>query len=160
MIMRFQRREYRSMNKVIKEIIDWVLTEIDMSSPEAAQLIYRTGMAESGYRALRGATSGNPAVGFWQVEPATIDDCWDNFINFRQEVMQKFLHLGFNVDDRNMSVLSSLALQIAFCRIKYWRHPEKLPKLDDLEGQAKYWKTVYNSELGKGTIEHFMEANK
>ena len=34
------------------------------------------------------------------------------------------------------------------------------PKAGDLEGQAKYWKKYYNSHLGKGTIEHFMEACK
>ena len=39
------------------------------------------------------------------------------------------------------------------------RVPKKLPKASDLEGQAKYWKTFYNTIKGKGTIEHFMEAN-
>ncbi len=148
------------MYRPIRDVINWTLVEIDMYSPESAQLIFRTGMAESGYRALMGATKGNPALGFWQVEPATINDCWDNFVSFRQSLMQKMLHLGFHPDDRESSFLSSLALQVAFCRIKYWRCPKKLPKLDDLEGQAKYWKKIYNSELGKGTIEHFMEANE
>jgi len=29
-----------------------------------------------------------------------------------------------------------------------------------MEAQAGYWKRVYNTELGKGTVKHFMEANK
>ena len=155
-----KKRRKTNLNKEIKEIIDWTLIELDMYSPEAAQLVYRTGMAESGYRALRGSTKGNPAIGFWQVEPATIDDCWDNFIMFRQELLQKVLHLGFHIDDRELSVLGSLALQIAFCRIKYWRYPKKLPKLNDIGAQAKYWKDCYNSKLGRGTLKHFMEANE
>ena len=157
--LRRKMRINKLITKPVEDIIDWALVEVSMYSPEAAQLVYRTGMAESGYRALRGATKGNPAIGFWQVEPATIDDCGDNFISFRQELMRSILHLGFHIDDRNMSVLSNLALQIVFCRIKYWRFPKKLPELNDLEAQAGYWKDCYNSKLGRGTIKHFMEAN-
>ena len=36
----------------------------------AAQLVYRTGLAESGYRVTR-QVGGGPARGYWQMEPAT-----------------------------------------------------------------------------------------
>ena len=56
--------------------------------------------------------------------------------------------------------MSNIALQVAFCRLKYRRDKYPLPKASDLEGQAKYWKRVYNSKLGKGTVKHFIEMNK
>ena len=28
------------------------------------------------------------------------------------------------------------------------------------EGRAKYWKAHYNTELGKGTVEHYLKANE
>ena len=55
--------------------------------------------------------------------------------------------------------MGNIALQAVFCRLKYKRDKYALPKANDLEAQAKYWKRVYNTHLGKGTVEHFMEAN-
>ena len=46
----------------------------------------------------------------------------------------------------------------AMCRIHYQRVREPLPDADDLEGQAAYWKAHYNTPLGAGTVEHFIEA--
>ena len=49
-------------------------------------------------------------------------------------------------------------LALIFTRLKYKLIPEAIPKT--LEGRAKYWKKWYNSLLGKGTIEHYIDANK
>ena len=67
--------------------------------------------------------------------------------------------LGFE-KDTIMSVMSNIAVQSALCRIHYRRDKHSIPSWDDLEGQAKYWKRVYNTSLGRGTTEHFIEANK
>ena len=138
--------------KVIMETLD----RLDMMSPEAATMVYRTGMAESGYRALE--QNGGPALGFFQVEPATIKDCWENYIVYRKPLMAKFYELGFREDDMDWSVLTNLALQVAFCRIKYRRDKHAIPV--DIKEQAEYWKRVYNSHLGKGTVRHFLMANQ
>ena len=140
------------MMKVIMETLD----RLEMMSPEAATMVYRTGMAESGYRALE--QDGGPALGFFQVEPATIKDCWDNFIIYRKPLMAKFYELGFREDDMDFSVLTNLSLQVAFCRIKYRR--DKLPIPNDIKDQADYWKRIYNSYLGKGTVRHFLKMNE
>lgn len=49
-------------------------------------------------------------------------------------------------------------LAFLFTRLKYKKIPEEIPKT--LEGRASYWKRWYNSELGKGTLGHYLEANK
>jgi len=144
------------MKHTIMKMIVETLNRLEMFSPEACQMVYRTGMAESGFRALE--QTGGPALGFFQCEPATIQDCWENFIIYRKDLTAKFYALGFREDDMDFSVLSNIALQIAFCRIKYRRDSEPIPS--KLQSQAVYWKRIYNSELGKGTVEHFMDANK
>ena len=142
--------------KEIKVIIDKVLTELNMYSPEASDLVYRTGMAESGYRAI--AQRGGPAISFWQVEPNTISDVIENYLLFRQPLMNKLIKMGLDESDPNWSVMTNIAVAIAICRLKYRRDSEPIPI--NLKQQAKYWKRVYNSELGKGTVDHFIKANK
>ena len=144
----------------IKEIVEETLYTLDMYSDDALSLIMRTGWAESGYRALKGSTSGNPALGFWQVEPFTAKDTLDNYVKFRPRIKEALLFLGLNEDKLEFSLLSNIALQAAFCRLKYLRDKQSIPSWDNIEAQAQYWKRVYNSKLGKGTIKHFLSANK
>ena len=130
-----------------------------MDSPEARELIFKTGMAESGYRAIE-QHGGGPAVGYFQVEPATINDTITNYVSYRQNIQTKLWGLGFDDKDSAIRVMGSIPLQVAFCRLKYRRDKHPLPKCGNLQAQAEYWKRVYNSYKGKGTVEHFMEANK
>ena len=129
-----------------------------LHSEDAVDLVYKTGNAETGYRHLKQMGNG-PALGFWQVEPATLIDIMDNYVKFRPELEKRLKNLGFSSEDMETRVMSNIALQAAFCRLKYKRDKYALPKSNDLKGQAEYWKRVYNTHLGKGTIKHFMEAN-
>ena len=144
----------------IKSIAEETLHTLDMYSDDALSLVMRTGWAESGYRALKGATSGNPALGFWQVEPVTAKDTLDNYVKFRPSIKEKLLYLGLNESNLEFCLLSNIALQVAFCRLKYRRDSKPIPPSENIEEQAKYWKRVYNTELGKGTVAHFLQANK
>lgn len=146
------------MKKQIKQIIEWSLKEMGLHSEDAVDLVYKTGNAETGYRHLKQMGNG-PALGFWQVEPATLIDIMDNYVKFRPELEKRLKNLGFSSEDMETRVMSNIALQAAFCRLKYKRDKYALPKSNDLKGQAEYWKRVYNTHLGKGTIKHFMEAN-
>ena len=130
-----------------------------LHSKDAVDLVYKTGNAETGYRHLK-QMGGGPAIGFWQVEPATLIDIMDNYVKYRPELEKRLKLLGFDRRDMEVRIMSNIALQAVFCRLKYKRDRYALPSFNDLESQAKYWKRVYNTHLGKGTIEHFMEANK
>ena len=44
-----------------------------------------------------------------------------------------------------------------FTRLFYLLRPNKIPAT--IEERAKYWKKWYNTKLGKGTVEHYLEAN-
>ena len=146
------------MKENIKEIVEEVLYRLGCYSDDALVLVLRTGQAESGYKTLRQYGDG-PALSFWQVEPATAKDCVDNYLKFRKDRYDALKSLGFIEDQIEYSLLSNIAVGAAFCRIKYLRDSKPLPSWDDIDAQAQYWKRVYNTELGKGTIEHFKEAN-
>ena len=146
------------MQEGIRDIIGSTLEILELDSEEASSLIYRTGMAESGYRALK--QRGGPALGFFQCEPNTAVDIFDNYVMYRPKYRDKLFQLGFDDAKLKFCLLSNIALQVAFCRLHYRRVPSRLPGANDIEAQAKYWKTFYNTVKGKGTTKHFIEANK
>lgn len=127
-------------------------------SPEAVDLVYETAVVESGNFKYLKQIKG-PAIGFTQLEPETVWDCWENYIVFRN-VLKHFFEeeLKFDHNDLAFCVLTNLALQVAFARIWYYRRPGKIPTT--LEGRARYWKIHYNTIKGKGTVEHYLELNK
>jgi hypothetical protein len=45
-------------------------------------------------------------------------------------------------------------LALLFTRLHYRLRPEPIPI--EREGRAVYWKQFYNTEAGKGTVEHYM----
>ena len=143
----------------IREIIKWTLDYLDMYSDDALELIYRTGMAESKYKHLKQMNNG-PAVGFFQCEPETYRDIIENYVNYRQGIKDKLIGLGYKEEYSKELFMSNIALQVAFCRLKYRRDKHPIPKKENLEEQGKYWKRVYNSKLGKGTVEHFVSSNR
>ena len=74
--------------------------------------------------------------------------------------MASLRDIGYLGKDIKFELLTIIALQVAFCRLKYRRDKNPIPSWDDLEAQAGYWKRVYNSARGRGTVEHFIKANK
>ena len=150
------------MIQQIKEIVEFSLYKLNLYSDDALALVVRTGMAESGYRALEGYGEGNPAIGFWQIEPITMHDMIINYLRYRNKYTNVLKDLGmkFKGDDIEMSVMANLAVQAALCRLHYRRDSKPIPSWDSLESQGKYWKRVYNTIEGKGTINHFIRTNQ
>ena len=147
-----------NIKKVCEEIAVFSLEKLELNSDAALRMVMTTGQTESGYDYLRQIKG--PAIGFWQMEPATMWDIWENYVLYRPKYKEALWRLGFNEGFGEQSLLSNLAVQAAFCRIVYLRDPYPIPSLNDLEEQARCCKRAYNTKLGKGTIEHFMEANE
>ena len=147
------------MIKDIEIVVEMTLKKMDMYSKDALAMVMRTGMAETGFRHLKQMGDG-PALGFFQVEPATIMDTIDNYVKYRPTIEAHLNEIGFDKKDVAYRMMSNIGLQAAFCRLKYRRDKFAMPSRKDIEAQAKYWKRVYNTKLGKGTEEHFIKANK
>ena len=56
---------------------------------------------------------------------------------------------------------TNLKLQVALCILTYWfKDPKFYQNAGSLEQDAKLWKQLYNTELGKGTVEAFIASCK
>ena len=145
-------------NQLRNEIIGPVLKKMDLWSENAETLLLGTAVHESaGLKRLRQYDDG-PALSYFQMEPATLFDLHDNFLSFRPE--KRLLLDQFQVEKLTLSenLIMNPAYATAAARLQYYRVPEEIPTT--LNGQAKYWKKYWNTELGKGTEQEFIEHYK
>lgn len=144
------------VEQYINFVLDPVLHSLKMHSRDAVHLMLRTALIESRLSYLNQLRQG-PALGFFQTEPATIDDVY-RYLETRPDIKERLLSC-VNMSELPKSLLhhaQNLALNCAIARVKYWMVPEPIPSLDDIEAQGEYWKKYYNTELGKGSVGHFV----
>lgn len=138
-------------------IIEPTLKELELYSVAAVELVLGTAIQESRLSYLK-QLGGGPAMGPFQMEPATHDDIFENYLQYqgilRQRVMAQ-VRSGFDPDANNMA--GNLYYACAMCRVHYYRSPDPLPKVGDLPAQARMWKRVYNTPLGAGTEAEYIE---
>jgi hypothetical protein len=134
-------------------VID-VLKELGLEIPYsdvAVELLMLTAAHESLMGTYLRQVKG-PARGVFQMEPATEQDIYDNYLAFKPNLAH--LVLGFRMQQTDIPDLeSNLAYQIAMARVHYYRVPEPLPKSSDPVKLAEYWKEHYNTHKGKGKVE-------
>jgi len=142
------------------QLNEWVITpvlrKLGLYSPSAVNLLLGTAAQESHLGTYLKQING-PALGIYQMEPATHDDIWKNYLNFRHTLSS--LVLQYNQQNAD-ALLYNLAYATALARIHYLRAPESLPQANDIEGLAAYWKAHYNTRLGKGTTDEFIDNYK
>jgi hypothetical protein len=136
-------------------VIKPALVKIDMYSPAAEELLLGTALQESRLMFLRQLGPG-PARGVFQMEPATHDDIWKNYLAYRQELAMKVGRLGHQMTADAM--MTDMLYAAAMCRVHYLRVPARLPEQGDYEGQAAYWKEFYNTFEGAGTEEEYLDS--
>lgn len=144
-----------------KYVVRPTLKRMNLWSQAAEELLLGTIAQESRMGFYLHQISG-PALGIYQIEPATHQDLWKNYLSYRadkQLMVASFasrvhsnLH-DMNIDDDEL--IGNLAYSTAVCRMLYYRKPEALPDSKDIPGLALYWKTHYNTFKGKGTTEEF-----
>lgn len=138
------------------EIVRPVLVELGLHSDAAEALLLGTAVQESGLVWLR-QLGGGPALGIYQMEPATHDDIWANYLAYRDELADKVARLAAPWPDRHRQLVTNLAYATAMARIHYRRVPAALPAAGDVDGLAAYWKNHYNTAQGAGTVAEFAE---
>ncbi|AWB06799.1 hypothetical protein A6A40_17240 (plasmid) [Azospirillum humicireducens] len=132
-----------------------------MASDAAVELLMGTIAQESGFRALDQITSAadrtiGPAYGLYQIEPATLDDLYDNFLRFRPSLAARLAGLAASWPSTTMQLVTNLSYATAVARLLYYRSPVRLANPGDIEGHARVWKQVYNTPKGKGRPEDFV----
>jgi hypothetical protein len=131
-------------------------------SPAAENLVVGTALHESsGLRHLDQVTGPDdatlgPAIGLFQIEPATHADLQANFLAYRPALADRLARLLAAEPEREAQLATNLCYATAVCRLIYLRAPEPLPKADDVEGLARYWKRFYNTRRGRGAEAQFI----
>lgn len=138
-----------------RHIIRPTLQRLRLHSPAAEALLLGTALVESGLEALvqRG---GGPALGLYQIEPATHSDLWRSYLAFRPRLAARVLRLAAGLNPSHSQLISNLAYATAMARLVYLRRPSPLPPADDMAALAAYWKAHFNTPAGKGTPEDFV----
>jgi len=135
-------------------IIRPVLQSIGLHSPAAEDLLCMTAAWESNCGEYV-AQVGGPALGIFQMEPATLQDLGDNWLAFRmnyRDTLERMKPISMSNAD---ALVMCNAYATAACRLQYYRQPEPLPgNIDDL---AQYAKTHWNGP-GKATPEDYAGA--
>lgn len=135
----------------IESLIIRTLNEYDpeLATQAAINLQLGTLAHESKFgRYLR--QNGGPAIGIFQMEPATFNWLIEVFaVKYPQLVGRKAEEMEWD-----------LKLAIIMCRLRYRAVTAPIPDANDLPAMAAYWKKFYNTVAGKGTEEEFIAAYK
>jgi len=118
-----------------------------MYSEAAVNLMLGTALTESRLSALM-QYGGGPALGFFQIEPLTLDDIYKRYLQRedKKELLGR-VHQFMTARDIHEQVISNLPFAVIMARVRYWMVPEALPAYDDVEAL----------EPGSGTIQGFIE---
>lgn len=153
------------LSQLREYVVKPVLNELQMYSLAAEQLVLGTICQESGGRYLKQLDHG-PAVGICQMEPATHKDIWLNYLTYQGTVAKDVASFLSARSEEVQAVtgypdhkelISNLAYAVAMCRVHYRRQPQALPQANDIKGLAAYWKQLYNTPLGAGTVAEFIK---
>jgi hypothetical protein len=128
---------------LLRGTIQTVLTPFGLYSPEAEELLMATAAQESLLGKYREQVGG-PALGIFQMEPATFHDIIVNYLSYHPTLDASILALGGQAQD----MINNDALAIAMARVQYLRAPEKLPAATDLAGIWSLYKKRWNTPLG------------
>lgn len=129
-------------------------------SEEVVELLIGTAAHESHMGKWLRQVKG-PALGIYQMEPATHQSLWKHFLRFRPDVArvvremasQRSCKADGSVADNEL--IHNLMYATALARVRY--RGAKGPIPNTLAGQAGYWKQWYNTPLGRGTTEKYIE---
>lgn len=141
-------------------IIRPTLEQLGFWSEAAENLLMGTAAQESRMGTYLKQLGLGPALGIFQMEPATYADHWIHFIRFKPSLAAALCRIagvreGLHPPAELM--IGNLNFAAAMARVHYLRRPEALPPATDVDKLGRYWKAHYNTHLGRGTVEEFVE---
>lgn len=125
-------------------------------SDGAVEQVLGTALAESHLCRLV-QVGGGPALGVYQIEPATNEDCWQNYLHHQDRLGEKVSGLIAYSEGDERSLQTNLAYATAICRIVYRRSPLPIPAAGDRPAQGETWVKAYNKG-GAATVEKYVQA--
>jgi hypothetical protein len=130
------------------------LLALDAWSPQAEMLVVGTAAQESNLIYTR-QLGGGPALGYFQMETATHDDCWTNYLNFRAPLKAKVMAIRTaSGTPAATEMVTDHKYAAAMARVRYMRVSNAIPVV--ARDIAAYWKLHYNTPLGAGSADDFI----
>lgn len=107
-----------------------------------------------------------PALGIFQMEPATHQDIYYNYLKYQSQLRDLvFKACGINpiiansMPDRD-TLVYNLRYAACMARIQYLRIAQSLPAFNDIASQALYYKAYYNTSGGDATVNDYLSNYK
>lgn len=160
--MTINAKQFREL--IVRPTLKYLEPEIPYST-EAEDLLVMTAAHESHLGTYLKQVNG-PALGVYQMEPATHTDIWENFLEYRDKlawVVDDLLTERLD-EDYSDSLVFDLRYATAMARVHYYRDKEAIPKEKDyptrseyIDALGAYAKRVYNTELGKATANQYVK---
>lgn len=121
----------------------------------AKEMIIETAIAETGLGQIEDKTVG-AGMGITQFDEMPFNDIRDRCVKSRPKILKD---LGVDISLVHWDDLRyNQFLALLFTRLLYWLKGDPIP--ETIEERAAYWKLHYNTKLGKGTVEHYLEMNR
>ena len=141
--------------KQLRGLIARVLDGRRLHSHAAMELLMGTAAQESCLGTYLHQIRG-PALGIFQMEPATEADIWQNYLRYKPALADAVRQVSSVAVPSAWALETNLAYQIIMARLHYYRVREPLPDPGDIEALGRYWKKYYNTAAGRGTVEEFV----
>ena len=164
-----QTRDNLTSNRgAIVATIDEVRNQLTLvpNDERVSNLVYRTFVHESLLGSINFTNSNGQGIG-----QLTLKHAKDVLKRISKRSPENFAIIAEISEIKNLLELSdkemlnelhtNLKLQVALCILTYWfKDPKFYLNAGSLEQDAKMWKQLYNTELGKGTVEAFIKSCK
>ena len=135
-------------HRIIGPLYDRLPAVFQSNKQARINLTTGIGAAESGWYQYIGQ-NGGPALGFWDMEPATHDDIQANFIRFRPELKAVQDQILGGVAPQAALMETRLDYAVMMNAFAILRAPGAIPAADDYAGMSAFHKRWYNTPLGK-----------
>jgi hypothetical protein len=123
----------------------------------AQRLLLGTVAQESQFTYTR-QVGGGPARGLCQIESATEVSLWADYLAYQPALAAYITARCGRGGPDEQALEYDMIYGILLARtIYYWRDPEPLPAVDDVEEAASRWKLWYNTPAGAGTEQQYIE---
>lgn len=133
-----------------------MLGKMEMGGHAATNLLFGTALVESGLDYFVQHPVSH-AISYFQIERATYSDLYNSYLKYRKPLLKRYLDiLQLTKWPEYEKLLYRLDLSIMCARLIYYRAPAELPDAANVLAMAKYWKRYYNTHLGKGCPEDFI----
>jgi len=145
-----------------KYVIQPSLKHIGLYSAAAENLLVLTAAQESQAGKYIHQLGNGPACGIFQMEPATHDDIWRNYLEYKPVLRETISNLDLpnlwgSAIGTAQEMCGNMYYAAAMCRLHYLRVPTPLPNEHDTPALALYWKRWYNTPLGSGTAQQAID---